>query len=161
MRRIERDEGSRASSPRGSSGSRARGRAPRKSDRVHNGSRENIVVGHPTTGDAARVDDAARRRATDPRHAGYRHPRQPRGRVRRGIGRRTGANLATEGGQLAGAAAQKRRPADGIRAATREVVAGCWRARAAAVQTLARARMGAVRDAMCGMLVVSVVERDG
>ena len=33
-----------------------------------------------------------------------------------GIGRRTGANLATEGGQLAGAAAQKRRPADGIRA---------------------------------------------
>ena len=45
--------------------------------------------------------------------------------------------------------------------ATREVVAGCWRARAAAVQTLARARMGAVRDAMCGMLVVSVVERDG
>jgi hypothetical protein len=45
--------------------------------------------------------------------------------------------------------------------ATREVVAGCWRARAAALQTLARARMGAVRDAMCGMLVVSVVERDG
>ena len=45
--------------------------------------------------------------------------------------------------------------------ATREVVAGCCRARAAALQTLARERMDAVRDAMCEMLVVSMVERDG
>ena len=52
MRRIERDEGSsRVIAAEGPRGFRARGDvAPRKSDRVHNGSRENIVVGHPDDG---------------------------------------------------------------------------------------------------------------
>ena len=48
MRRIERDErSSRVIAAEGPRRFRARGDvAPRKSDRVHNGSRENIVVGH-------------------------------------------------------------------------------------------------------------------
>ena len=112
--------GRRASSARGSSRARrARAGTTRREKAIgcHNGSRENIVVG--MTDDGRRR--ARRRRgetASDRPAARAVSSPSPAERARssRGIGGRTGANLATEGGQLAGAAAQKRRPADGIRA---------------------------------------------
>lgn len=121
VRRVESNatKGPRASSPRrGSSGvSRARGRRAAKK---RSGAQR-------FAGKYRRR--AFRRRATPrastTRRDGERPTRGTRdivtlasraGAFVGGIGRRTGANLATEGGQLAGAAAQKRRPADGIRA---------------------------------------------
>ena len=93
-------KGPRASSPRRVLGVFARAGTSRREKAIGRTTVRGKISssGIPTTGDAARVDDAARRRATDPRHAGYRHPREPRGRVRRGYRSADGREPCDRGG---------------------------------------------------------------
>ena len=93
-------KGPRASSPRRVLGGFARAGTSRREKAIGRTTVRGKISssGIPTTGDAARVDDAARRRATDPRHAGYRHPREPRGRVRRGYRSADGREPCDRGG---------------------------------------------------------------
>ena len=102
VRRVESNatKGPRASSPRRVLGGFARAGTSRREKAIGCTTVRGKISssGIPTTGDAARVDDAARRRATDPRHAGYRHPRQPRGRVRRGNRSADGREPCDRGG---------------------------------------------------------------
>ena len=93
-------KGPRASSPRRVLGGFARAGTSRREKAIGCTTVRGKISssGIPTTGDAARVDDAARRRATDPRHAGYRHPREPRGRVRRGYRSADGREPCDRGG---------------------------------------------------------------